>query len=229
MPRRLRCDDAGYIFHVLNRAVGKTNIFEKESDYAAFEKVLADASQKVPMRLISYVLMPNHWHFVAWPESDGDLSQWMQWLTGTHVRRMHAHRKSAGSGPVYQGRFKSFPVQDDEHFFTVCRYVERNPLRAGLVKRPEEWRWSSMWHRRNRTGVPWLVDGPLPFPENWSEQVREPQTGAELDALQRCLARGSPFGDMDWQEQTVATLGLQSSLRGRGRPKSSGSSSKKST
>jgi putative transposase len=204
---------------VLNRAVGRATIFAKEGDYTAFEKVLADAVAKVPMRLVSYVVMPNHWHMVVWPRADGDLSEWMQWLTGTHVRRWHAHRHTAGTGPVYQGRFKSFPVQEDDHYYTVCRYVERNLLRAGLVARAEEWRWSSLWHRRQHTQVPWLAAGPLPIPSNWSEIVHEPQTGAEYDALRRSVARGTPFGDGDWQSRTVAALGLESSMRERGRPK----------
>ncbi len=219
MPRRLRCNDAGFVFHVLNRAVGRSTIFDTDGDYAAFETVLADAVQHVPMRLISYVVMPNHWHLVVWPRASGDLSAWMQWLTGTHVRRWHAHRHSTGTGPVYQGRFKSFPVQADEHFYTVCRYVERNPLRAGLVTRVEDWRWSSLCHRQNRTAVAWLCDGPLPFPENWAQIVHEPQTRAEYESLQRCVARGAPWGDAGWITKTATTLGLQSALRDRGRPK----------
>lgn len=128
------------MFHVLNRAVGRATIFAKESDYAAFETVLAEVTAKIRMRLICYVLMPNHWHLVVWPVEDGQLSRWMQGLTVRHVRRWHAHRGTSGTGPVDQGRDKAFPVQDDDHILTVCRYVERNPLRAG--------RW-----RSRRTGV----------------------------------------------------------------------------
>src|SRR5436305_82424 len=90
--------------------------------------------------------MPNHWHLVLEPHEDGELSRFVGWLSLTHTQRWHAHRRSAGTGHVYQGRFKSFPIQDDEHFLTVCRYVERNALRAHLVKRAENWRWGSLWH-----------------------------------------------------------------------------------
>src|SRR5213079_76042 len=100
-----------------------------------------------PMRLIGYCLMPNHWHLVLWPRKDGELSAYLRWLTVTHTQRYHAHYHTAGTGPLYQGRFKSFPIQEDEHFLTVMRYAERNPLRANLVKRAEEWRWSSLWQR----------------------------------------------------------------------------------
>jgi len=136
---------------VLNRAAGRATLFDKLADYAAFEKVVRQAWERSAMRLLSYLVMPNHWHFVVWPRKDGELSTWAQWLTVTHVRRWHAHHHSAGTGPVYQGRFKSFPVQEDDHYFTVCRYVERNPLRANRVARAEHWRWSSLWHRVQAT------------------------------------------------------------------------------
>src|SRR5580658_3294321 len=91
--------------------------------------------------------MPNHWHLVLKPHEDRELSLFVGWLTLTHTQRWHAHRRDAGSGHVYQGRFKSFPVQADRHFLTVARYVERNPLRANLVASAADWRWSSLWVR----------------------------------------------------------------------------------
>ncbi|MCX7423960.1 MAG: transposase, partial [Planctomycetia bacterium] len=138
------------VFHVLNRANARATIFEKPEDYAAFERVLQEALDRVEMRVLAYCLMPNHWHLVLWPRLDGDLSKFMGWLTLTHTQRWHAHHRTVGTGHLYQGRYKSFPVQDDEHFLTVCRYVERNGLRANLAPRAEEWRWSSLWHRRER-------------------------------------------------------------------------------
>ena len=115
-------------------------LFEKDGDYAAFERVLQEAVDRLNPRLLGYCLMPNHWHLVLHPRADGDLSQFMRWLTVTHTQRCHAHRGTAGTGPVYQGRFESFPVQSDEHLLAVLRYVERNPLRANLVQRARHWR-----------------------------------------------------------------------------------------
>ena len=126
MARRLRVDRGGWVYHVLNRRVGRMTLFQEDSDYAAFEKVLDEAQGHVPMRIISFCLMPNHWHLVVWPRKDGTLSRYMQWLTTTHMRRWHAHQGTRGTGALYQGRYKSFPVQEDRHFLTVCRYVERN-------------------------------------------------------------------------------------------------------
>lgn len=219
MARRHRCSDGGYVYHVLNRAVGRATLFSKKGDYAAFENILLQAWERTAMRLLSYVVMPNHWHLVVWPQHDGELSDYVQWLTVTHVRRWHAHHHTAGTGPIYQGRFKSFPVQEDDHFLTVCRYVERNPLRAHLVEAAENWRWSSLWHRQHATQVPWLCDWPIPIPINWSKHVNAARTERELPALRGSVSRGVPYGDERWQEVTAAALGLQSSMRPRGRPK----------
>jgi REP element-mobilizing transposase RayT len=105
------------------------------------EKILSEAHRRTGIRIAAYCLMPNHWHLSLWPRTDGELSEVTRWITVTHTQRWHAHKNSSGTGPVYQGRFKSFPVQTDEHFISVARYVERNALRAKLVERAEEWRW----------------------------------------------------------------------------------------
>jgi putative transposase len=219
MARRSRWSDAGFVYHVLNRAVGRATIFEKSADYAAFEKVVRQAWERTQMRLLAYGILANHWHLVVWPRRDGELSTYAQWLTVTHVRRWHAHHQTQGTGPVYQGRFKSFPVQADGHFFSLCRYVERNALRANLVPRAEHWRWSSLWHRYHATGVPWLHDWPLPMPERWLHHVNKPDTEEELAALRRSVWRGAPYGDQLWQQQTAKALGLESALRSPGRPR----------
>jgi putative transposase len=198
-------------------------LFEKEADYAAFEKVLAEAFERLPMRLVTYCLMPNHWHLVLWPARDGQLSSFMQWLTTTHMRRWHAHRGTRGTGPVYQGRFKSFPIEQDGHFLTVCRYVERNALRAKLVERAEDWRWCGLGRRRRKdVDSSWLMargDWPVVPPRNWRAVVNRAETEAELQVLRQSVNRGRPFGEAVWQRRTAARLKLESSLRDPWRPK----------
>ena len=142
----------------------------------------------------------------------------MRWLTVTHTQRWHAHHGTAGTGSLYQGRFKSFPVQGDEHFLTVCRYTERNALRANLVARAQDWRWSSLWHRTQTPLILPLTDWPVPCPAQWNEFVNQPETEAELAAVRQTLKRGSPFGDKNWISQTAERLGLKSTLAPRGRP-----------
>ena len=128
MPRTARVAPGGMVFHVLNRGMARMQLFEKAADYQAFEQVLRDTLEQSPMRICAYAVMPNHWHLLLWPECDGELAAFMQRLTITHVRRWQEHRGYAGLGHVYQGRYKSFPVESDEHFWVVARYVERNAI-----------------------------------------------------------------------------------------------------
>jgi putative transposase len=178
---------------------------------------MAAASERLPLRIVGYALLPNHFHLVLWPRGDGDLSRWMQWLMTSHVRRYHRHYQS--DGHVWQGRFKAFPIQQDEHFLTVLRYVERNPLRARLVRRAEQWAWSSLaWHPSGiRPEI--LSDWPVSRPRNWIDRVQTPQTAAELAAVRQSIARGAPYGEEHWAQKTAESLGLEASLRPRGRPR----------
>jgi putative transposase len=167
--------------------------------------------------------MPNHWHLVLWPEEDGQLGIFMHRLTNTHVRRWHAHRQSAGRGHLYQGTYKSFPVQTDAHFLTVCRYVERNPLRARLVARAEEWRWGSLYHRQkgDLLAKTILAQWPVEQPKDYLGWVNEPQSAQELDALRTSVRRDQPFGGKRWQDRLAQLLGLEFGPRPRGRPRRS--------
>ncbi len=220
MPRAARYAPAGMVFHVLNRGVGRRTLFVTDADYLAFEAVLEETLRTRPMRICAYVLMPNHWHFVLWPARDGDLSAFVQQLTNTHVKRWKAHRHEVGYGHLYQGRYKCFPVQTEDYFYRVVRYVERNALRANLVARAEDWRWSSLGRSACKTAVKRMVsDWPLPRPNDWLEIVNRPQSHAELEALRRCANRGSPFGDASWVAKMANSLGLESTLRPRGRPR----------
>ena len=135
--------------------------------------------------------------------------------------RYHAHHHTSGRGHVYQGRFKSFPIQDDGHFLTVCRYVERNPLRANLVRKAEDWRWGSLWRWRQATEpAPAILSAwAIPRSPNWVDKVNEAMSEAELEAVRRSIQRGSPFGDEKWMLTTAQRLGLSSTLRPRGRPR----------
>src|SRR5689334_21346807 len=139
MPRRARAVAGAVVYHVMNRGCGRMTLFSRDGDYDAFEEVLAEALRRTGVRLLAHCVMPNHWHQVVLPESGEQLSRMMHWLTMTHTQRWRHYRGLVGLGPLYQGRFKAFAVEEDGHFLTVCRYVERNALRAGLVGRAEGW------------------------------------------------------------------------------------------
>jgi len=223
MPRRPRLAAGDLAYHVLNRRVGRLPLFEKPADYTAFEQILAEAVAGTHIRIAAYCLMPNHWHLLLWPRRDGELSEVLRWITVTHTQRWHAHHQTAGTGPVYQGRFKSFPVQTDEHFLVVARYVERNALRAKLVRRAEEWRWGTLWRRAqsNPKLTAWLSAWPVDRPRDWAAWVNRPQTASELEALRVSVQRGRPFGDERWVRRMAKRFGMESTLRPRGRPKGS--------
>jgi putative transposase len=220
MLRYPRSALGGFVYHALNRGVARLPLFEKAGDYEAFERVLAEALQEHPTRVLAYCLMPNHWHFVLWPEADGELTAFLRWLTHTHTQRWHAHYHTSGTGHLYQGRFRAFPVQEDDHFYSVLRYVERNPLRANLVSKAEAWRWSSLGQQRSSAAAAWLLHPwPVPRPRDWVAHVNRPETAAELEAVRRSVLRGQPFGGDQWQQETAQRLGLEYTFRRRGRPK----------
>ena len=216
MPRTARNSMGGLCYHVINRGNGRSRVFHGIGDYFAFMNLLSEASKVVPMRVLAFCLMPNHFHLVLWPIGDQDMGKWMHWLLTTHVRRNHGLRKT--SGHIWQGRYKAFPIGKDEHLLAVLRYVERNPLRANFVKKAEEWEWSSLrlWFSIKRPSF--LLEGPVDRPNDWFSFVNQPQTEVELEALRECVNRGTLFGKKSWKQKTAKKLSLDFSLRPQGRP-----------
>ncbi len=223
MPRTPRIAPGGMIFHVLNRANARARIFARPSDYVGFQLVLARAVVQYDMRLLSYCIMPNHWHLVLWPRDDGDLARFMHGLTTRHVRRWHRSHDSDGLGHLYQGCYRSFPVQNDQHLLIVCRYVERNAASAGLVERAQDWPWSSAHSfaqaglGKNGAPTPALATWPVSRPLDWLAFLNQPATAKELAAVRLAARRGTPFGGKRWRQRTATELGLASTLRPHGR------------
>jgi putative transposase len=217
MPRTARGSVGGYTYHVLNRGNARAEVFHKPADYHAFVEIMAEASVRIPMRILAYCLMPNHFHLALWPRDDGDLSRWMHWLLTTHVRRYPRHYHS--SGHIWQGRFKAFPIEGDEHLLTVLRYIERNPLRARLVDRADAWPWSSLQAASGPERATVRLDpGTVPRGSQWVDGVNESSTEREVERLRECIRRDRPFGSPSWTIATAQRLGLESSPRPRGRP-----------
>jgi putative transposase len=210
MPRIPRGQVAGHAYHVLNRGNGGAVVFHKDGDYTALLDLLATAKAKHPVKVLGFCLMPNHFHLVVQPATAAALSSFMQWWMTSHVRRYHQHYRSHGH--VWQGRFKSFPIQQDSHLLTVLRYVLRNPVRAGLVEQAVQWPWSSL-------RLPHLADAaPVPLPEEGTSWIDQPLVAHELTTLRTCVNRQQPFGTPEWQQRLATALGLESTLRPRGRP-----------
>jgi putative transposase len=216
MPRRNLHAGGGVVFHVLNRSVRRDQLFFNAADYSAFERVLRDALRQVPIRLLAFCVMPNHWHLILWPEKQ-ELPRFMHRLTLTHAKRWHAAHRSVSTGHVYQNRYQALPVQSGVHLLTVLRYVERNALRAGLVRRAEDWRWGSLWRRCNSCDDLPLAEWPILRPPNWVDVVNEPQIARELADIQRAIKNNRPIGDGNWKTEAAARFNVR--LAERGRPK----------
>jgi putative transposase len=163
--------------------------------------------------------MGNHWHLVLWPKEDGDLSAFMKWITVTHSHRWHGAHKTVGGGHLYQGRYKSFPVQTDAYYLTLMRYVESNPVRAGIVERSGDWPWSSLAIRRGSDKLIALSNGPVKMPRRWKSLVDNIIGAGDFERIEKCVKRGQPFGNSDWIVRTARRLCLESTLKPRGRPK----------
>jgi len=221
MPRIHRVDVANTVYHIINRANARLRIFNTNEDYQLFEEVLEEAREKFGMRILAYCIMPNHWHFVLYPATDGDLQIFMRWLTMTHAQRWHSQNKTIGSGHLYQGRYKSFPVQTNEYLLQLFRYVERNALRAKLVKKAEQWRWASLFRREKGTAKEkkLLSHWPIDVPYDYLDLVNAPQTGTELESLRYCVNKGKPFGGENWTRKMIDKFNLASTLKNPGRPK----------
>jgi REP-associated tyrosine transposase len=183
----------GLCIHVVTRGNARATVFHSDVDYGSMTRLMVDAQAIVRVELLAWCLMPNHMHLVIRPARNGDLSRWMHWLLTTHVQEHRVRHRTTGH--IWQGRYKAFPIQTDTHFLTVLRYVERNPVRAGLTRRAIEWKWSSV-RERPSAGMPrtLLTPSPVPLPSPWLDWVDTPLTDAELLAVRACVKRGRPPG-----------------------------------
>ncbi len=221
MGRVRRVDVGGVVYHAWNRANFRSALFKQGAHYADFLAIVKESLDFVPMRILAYCLMPNHWHLVLHPRADGDLSKFLQRITLTHTQRYHAQSRTVGYGHVYQGRYKSLPVEQDAHFLALVRYVERNAQRAGLVSRAEDWPWSSVHVRgcgKEEAGKllsPW----PVPEPPQYLQWLNRSQPKEEIEKIRFALTRSRPYGSEKWVSRAVAQFGLENTMRQRGRPR----------
>jgi putative transposase len=225
MPRPLRPVDDRLVYHVINRGNNRAPVFHDDEDYAAFLRAIGDQKRRRPFELFGYCLMPNHIHLLI-RTAGTPISRIMQALLVTHTQRYHRCHRSGGH--VWQGRFKSPVVQDDDHLRTVLRYIEANPLRAGMVERAGDYRWSSFAaHGLGRPDD--LLDAVVAYEElaatpavrrrRWSAFVHQAPDEAEVAAVRRSVQTGLPFGEASWVERLGRRLGLDLATRPRGRPR----------
>ena len=221
MGRARRVDIGGMVYHAWNRANFRSRLFRETAHYEDFLGIVEEGLSFVPMRILAYCLMPNHWHLVLQPRADGDLSKFLRRITLTHTQRYHARTRTAGYGHVYQGRYKSLLVESDQHFLTLVRYVERNAKRAALVKKAEDWRWSSA-HTRvygNEKQRKMLSPWPMAEPRHYREWLNASQGKEEIENIRYAIKKSRPYGSEDWRRKAVAQFGLENTMRNSGRPR----------
>ena len=226
MGRLPRPVDEGLIYHALNRGNNRTDVFAEEGDYEAFLQALGQTQRRYPFKLFGYCVMTNHFHLLLQPEPGQSISRILQSLTVAHTWRYHKSHRT--SGHVWQGRFKSPVIQDDEHLLVVLRYIEANPLRASMVTDTGDYRWSSyQYHGLGRTNA--LLSS---FPEwerlgrseserrrRWRAKVRAAQSEEELQAVRASIRSGRPLGNASWTEDVAKRLRIDLNRRPRGRPR----------
>lgn len=219
MPRIARGLADNHVYHILNRGNNKQKVFCKEQDYEAFTILIREAKKLYPVKVFAYCLMPNHFHMIVMPRLAEYLSRWMQWLMTSHVRRYNRHYDAVGH--VWQGRFKSFIIQNDDHLITALRYVEANPVRAGLVGNANDWLWSSHKEIIGEKRQDLIDNAPIELPTCWNQYVNKAIAEKDLAGLRKSIKRQSPYGTIEWQTQICSQLGLESTLRPWGRPRTS--------
>lgn len=221
MPRNARVDVGGEIYHVINRANGRLQIFNNDEDYQLFEQILLETKELFGMRIFAYELMPNHWHLVLHPKNDGDLGKFMHRLSNAHTRKVHARTSTNGSGHLYQGRYKSFLVDSENYLMAIIKYVERNAVRAKLVSHCEDWQWGSAWrHIHGTVGQKKLLDRiPTPLPDDYIKWINTVDKVDDLKRIRASVNKSVPYGRDKWIDKMVSKYHLESTLKFPGRPK----------
>ena len=196
MVRGPRIDIGDHVYHVLNRGNGRAQMFYTGADYADFEYLLNEMRETYDMRILAYTIMPNHWHLLLYPRKDGDMGKALHWLTTSHVRRHHTRNKTIGHGHLYQGTYKSFMTATDRHLLTVLKYIERNPIRAKLADKPEDWKWGSAHRRITGTSQQkhLLSELPVELPKNYRSWIGEPEASEEINEVRYSVEKGTQFG-----------------------------------
>jgi putative transposase len=221
MSRHARISPDGFVQHVINRGDHRETIFHKAGDFAAFLRIIADATLKVPMRILAYCIMRNHFHLLLWPHEGVDLPAYIQVLMNLHIQRYLQHYPPSSNGHIYQGRYRNVLVQDGAAVHRVARYIEANPLAAGVARRAEAYAWSSLSPRALDVDRPILYAGAegISRTSEWIDFVNEPVSYETTARIQQSIRRGMPYGDNEWLQRVVAQHGLEHTLREPGRPR----------
>jgi putative transposase len=160
------------VYHVFNRRTDCQLLFPTRWSYEDFIDLMAHGQAAYGVRICTYALMSTHWHQAIWVREDGGESEtaYLRRLCASHALRFRRRSGTRGHGHVYQDRYKAKKAWNAAQYLALMRYIEANPVKAGLVARAEDWPWSGLAERL--TGNPPIIeDGPVPLPSNWIQIV----------------------------------------------------------
>ena len=216
MPRIPRGDLSGEVLHIINRGNARMAVFHDQEDYFKFLALLKEAKRRADVEVFAYCLMPNHFHLALRAKAGGSTSTMMQWLMTSYVR--YHHHKYQSSGHLWQGRYKNFMVQQEGYLHMLLRYIEANPVRAGLAGRADAWQFGSA-HERVQADRNILDAPPIALPADWIEAVNHRFDQSMIDQIRTSVNRQSPLGEVSWCRQIAVRFGLESKINPVGRPK----------
>src|SRR5215204_252219 len=209
MPRHKRVSPTGFVQHVLNRGDHRETLFHKPVDFAAFLRIVAEVCERIPMRILAYCIMRNHFHVLVLPFHGDDLPRFMQLLMNVHIHRYLKHYPPSSPGHIYQGRYTNSLVESGRSLLAVARYIEANAFTARIVERAQDYPWSSASPEAADGGRPVLAPWPVERPENWSTLLNLRTPASELTRIQRSASRGMPYGSLDWTRRMVKQFELE--------------------
>lgn len=204
MARRRRCFVESLSWHVTQRGVNRCVMFNARTDYQIFLAILGHECERWQLQVHAYALMRTHIHLLVTPEHEKSMPETMKNVAGRYAQFFNG--RYARTGGLYEGRYRPAPVYDERYWLTCMRYVEMNPVRAGIVARPEQYRWSSYEHHALGTADPLIAEHPLytalgPTPEvrqlAWQAICGRDLGADELESIRKAIRTGIILGVAD--------------------------------
>jgi putative transposase len=227
MPRSARIVIKGYPHHIIQRGHNRQAVFISDEDYLFYIENLREWKEKYGCKIYAYCLMTNHVHLIVDPaENEGNLAQLMKRVAGRQTRYVNKLEKRTGS--LWEGRYKSSTISTNEYLLACCRYIELNPVRAGIVSDPIDYRWSSYRSKTGKQTEGWLDFDPCYMglagnqkkrAERYMEWVNETILEGEWDLIRQSLQRGQLTGSAQFVEEIEKKIKKRIEFRGQGRPR----------
>ncbi len=228
MGRAPRITEGGFVYYVVCRGLDGLVLFNSKAECETFEGILRESVMKWEPRVLAFALHASEWHILAMPRKDGDLSRWIAWVTSVHSMRNKSLRAGTASNGLYERRFRSFPVQDNERLIDAILWIESGFTVAEAAEGEDASKTgahgmiqSSYSTRILTVSRDWISLPPVALPADWSERVLQGLNRGSAEQIVNSIDRGAPYGDAAWVTKMATRFKLESTLRPRGRPRTS--------